>query len=99
MKNRKLRKLLTVLTVICALITVISLFFDILLSLYAWGKFNAYIKDSNTIGITGGADGPTAIILAGKFTSWWISVVFAMFTVLGIIFLVSTKDNANGNEH
>lgn len=46
--------------------------------------------DASTIGIIGGADGPTAIFITGKLSSWEVLLLAAVFAavIAGVVFLV-----------
>jgi len=93
MKKEKSTKMITIFTVICALVAFISLFFNSLLPLYLSYKFNIDTKDAGSIGIIGGADGPTTIYLSGQISSYWFTVVFATLAILGIIYLIFAKNS------
>ncbi|HAA25909.1 MAG TPA: hypothetical protein DCE11_07320 [Ruminiclostridium sp.] len=89
--------IITTLTVICALAALVSAFSGPLLSLYLSYKFNVNTKDASSIGIIGGADGPTAVFVSGHVNSHWFTVVFAMLTILGIVYLLKTKHSKDRN--
>lgn len=91
MKKNKFKKIVTILTVICALIALIGMFSDSLLSLYISRKFNVDTRNARSIGIIGGADGPTSIFLSGHTSFPWFTVIFSLLTVLGVIYLITTK--------
>ncbi|PNT90320.1 MULTISPECIES: sodium ion-translocating decarboxylase subunit beta [Clostridia] len=93
MKKEKSIKMITIFTVICALVAFISLFSSYLLSLYLSHKFNIDTRDAGSIGIIGGADGPTAIYLSGQISSHWFTVVFTTLAILGIIYLIFAKNS------
>jgi len=93
MKKEKSTKMITIFTVICALVAFISLFFSSLLPLYLSYKFKIDTKDAGSIGIIGGADGPTTIYLSGQISSYWFTVVFATLAILGIIYLIFAKNS------
>lgn len=85
--------MITIFTVICALVAFISLFSSYLLSLYLSHKFNIDTRDAGSIGIIGGADGPTAVYLSGQISSHWFTVVFTTLAILGIIYLIFAKNS------
>lgn len=93
MKKEKSIKMITIFTVICALVAFISLFSSYLLSLYLSHKFNIDTRDAGSIGIIGGADGPTAVYLSGQISSHWFTVVFTTLAILGIIYLIFAKNS------
>ncbi len=81
-----MKKIVLSLTVITSIITVMNvflprLFFNILL-----GK-----KEASSIGIIGGADGPTAIFLAGKTSFNFMAYIVAFIAIGGIIYLIMTR--------
>jgi Na+-transporting methylmalonyl-CoA/oxaloacetate decarboxylase beta subunit len=83
-------KAVTTLTVIAAIITVISAAYKFLLPMVLSLVLNFDTKDAASVGIIGGADGPTAIYITGRLTGgvprYLITVVFASVTVAGIIY-------------
>jgi len=89
-------RVITIFTVICALVTIFSAFSSPLLSLFLSHKFNVDTRDAASIGIIGGADGPTAIFISGQSYSHLLTFIFALLTILGIIYLVAIKYN---NKH
>jgi len=90
MKKEKKAKVVAIFTVICAFVAFISAFFSLLLPLYLSYKFNIDPGNAGSIGIIGGADGPTAIYVSGS-SSHVFTVFFALLTILGIIYLVIDK--------
>lgn len=68
--NKKIStKIITVLTVVFSLVAIIGILSRLALRLYLSYKFDVNstsIKDAGSIGIIGGADGPTAIFLSSK---------------------------------
>ncbi|EYE88068.1 hypothetical protein Q428_09995 [Fervidicella metallireducens AeB] len=97
MKKEKSIKMITIFTVICALVAFISLFSSYLLSLYLSHKLNIDTREAGSIGIIGGADGPTAIYLSGQSSSYLFTAIFALLTILGFIYLVVIKYKKNHN--
>ena len=93
MKKEKIMKAIAILTILCGLLTFISLFTSYLLSLYLSHKFNIDTRDAGSIGIIGGADGPTAVYLSGQISSHWFTVVFTTLAILGIIYLIFAKNS------
>lgn len=88
MRNKKLARIVRVLTIICALITLLSVFYKSLLKLYFSYKFNTDIKDASAVGIIGGSDGPTEIFIGSQSTTHWVPIIFAILTVLGVVYLI-----------
>ena len=93
MKNNKLIKTVTIFTIACALIAFTSAFFSYLLPLYLLYKLKRDIKDAGSVGIIGGADGPTAIYISGETLSHWPTVIFSILAILVIIYLIIVKNS------
>ncbi|NLG87765.1 MAG: sodium ion-translocating decarboxylase subunit beta [Clostridiaceae bacterium] len=83
--------IIAALTVICALAALVSAFSGPLLSKYLTYKFNINAKDAGSIGIIGGADGPTAVFVSGHAGTYWVAAVFALLAILGVIYLLKTR--------
>ncbi|TZE80683.1 sodium ion-translocating decarboxylase subunit beta [Calorimonas adulescens] len=97
MKKEKIMKAIAILTILCGLFTFISVLSSYLLPLYLSYKFNIDTRNAGSIGIIGGADGPTAIYVSGQFSSHLFTAIFALLTILGIIYLVIAKYKKNHN--
>lgn len=95
--KKQMPAIVAALTVLCALIALAGAFSGPLLSLYLSNKFNVNTKDASSIGIIGGADGPTAVFVSGHVNSHWFTVIFAMLTILGIVYLLRTKHSKDCN--
>ncbi|MFY9380670.1 MAG: sodium ion-translocating decarboxylase subunit beta [Eubacteriales bacterium] len=89
-------KVATIFTVLCALMAFVSVFPQIIFSLYLSNKYNVDTANASTVGIIGGADGPTAIFISGQI-SYLFTAVFVLLTILGIIYLVINKYKQNHN--
>lgn len=87
MRKDKLTKIVAVLTVITGLITVIRLGFNFLLPMYLSYKLNKDVNNASTIGIIGGADGPTTIFIASQPSFNLAIGIFSLLTIAGIIYL------------
>ena len=94
MRKKKLNKIITVLTIISTLITIISASFKPLLLIYIHIKFKMDTRDASAVGIIGGADGPTAIFLGNKSGFLLFTIVFALLSISGIIYLIKEKHMA-----
>ncbi len=84
-------KVIAIFTILCASISFISVFSGSFLSLYLFYRFNIHTRDAGSTGIIGGADGPTAIFVSKQSSSYLFTVIFALLTILGSIYLVVTK--------
>lgn len=93
MKKLKLpAKTVTIFTVICALLAFISACISLFLPLYLNYKFNNIdTRNASSIGIIGGADGPTAVILSGNSFSLLVTAFFSLLTILGLIYLLIAR--------
>ncbi|MCG1013198.1 sodium ion-translocating decarboxylase subunit beta [Tepidanaerobacter sp. GT38] len=83
-------KVATIFTVLCALMAFVSVFPQIIFSLYLSNKYNVDTANASTVGIIGGADGPTAIFLSGQI-SHSFTAIFVLLTILGSLYLVINK--------
>ncbi|NLY44035.1 MAG: sodium ion-translocating decarboxylase subunit beta [Clostridiaceae bacterium] len=91
MRKEKAEKIIIVFTVISALVAFISAFFSLLLPLYLSKKFNTDARNAGSIGIIGGADGPTAVFVSGKSSFPLLTVISVLLAIPGIIYLVVAK--------
>jgi Na+-transporting methylmalonyl-CoA/oxaloacetate decarboxylase beta subunit len=96
----KKRKVIIVVTIISALILLYNLAFDKILLLYLANKYNIStdLSDAVSIGIIGGADGPTSIYLGKSESPILFNIIFLIVMVAGIIYLMKTKKNKLLNE-
>ena len=76
MKIKGLRKAVMIFTVIAMAMTIISISFNSLLTMYLSYKLNNEIGKVSSIGIIGGADGPTAIYLTSQSHPYLFTVIF-----------------------
>ena len=90
MKKERLRKVVTVLTIIAIMITLISVGFHFLLPKYLSCKYNIQAGNADSIGIIGGADGPTAIFVASGTSSstYILTAIFALLSIGGILYVL-----------
>jgi Na+-transporting methylmalonyl-CoA/oxaloacetate decarboxylase beta subunit len=85
LKRKRTVKIITILTVITAVITVISAAYEFLLPGFLSFVLRLDAKEASSIGIIGGADGPTAVYLTGQPPLRMITAVFALLTAAGTI--------------
>lgn len=88
---KKSKKVIALLTIITSLITFISLSYNCFLQKYASYRFNINSKQAVSIGIIGGADGPTAIFIASKSYSNAITIISALLSIIGFVYLFYIK--------
>jgi Na+-transporting methylmalonyl-CoA/oxaloacetate decarboxylase beta subunit len=91
MRAFKNKKVITVLTIITTLITLISASFNYFLRMYVSYRFNIDSNKAALIGIIGGSDGPTSIFIAGMPSSSSITIIFALLSIIGFVYLISMK--------
>lgn len=92
MKKEKKVKVITILTVLCGIFTFISVFSSYLAKLFLFYKYNINVKDAGSVGIIGGADGPTAVFLSGRLPFQFFTAVFGVLTIFGVIYIFNVKD-------
>jgi hypothetical protein len=89
MKSNIPRKLIVIITILSLLITTVNaLFYLILPALLAFRKTSAKYS---SVGIIGGADGPTSILISNSSLSPVINIFFAVLSAAGILYLLATK--------
>ncbi len=93
MGKEKLTMTVNILTIISAVITLISAAYSFLIPMFLWYKLQLNTSKASSIGIIGGADGPTAIYLTNQPHSHLITIIFALLTIGGIAYLICSKKN------
>lgn len=88
MKKEIILKITKICTIVCAVITLISFVGDFIMK-HILVINNS--KEASSIGIIGGADGPTTIFLASS-GSYSINGMFGILTVIGIIIYMYLKN-------
>ena len=94
MMAKRHRKIIVALTIITTIITIVSASWEFIMRMYIQYRFQISTDNYNSassIGIIGGADGPTAIFLSGKQYSSIITLLFALLSAVGIIYLILTS--------
>lgn len=91
MRNEKLRKVVTMLTIIATIATLISMGLNFLIPKYLSYKFHNDVSDASSIGIIGGADGPTAIFLSSQSYPY-LTVTFPLLSIAGMLYLFFAKN-------
>lgn len=91
-KEKALRKTIIVLTVVTSIITIVSASWKFLMRIYIKYRFKFYTGNSaSAIGIIGSADGPTSIFISGYSYSGIFTIIFALLSAAGIIYLLVTR--------
>jgi Na+-transporting methylmalonyl-CoA/oxaloacetate decarboxylase beta subunit len=85
LKRKRAARVVTILTVITAVTTIISAAYEYLLPVFLSLVLHFDAREASSIGIIGGADGPTAIYLTGQPPARVITAVFALLTATGIL--------------
>ena len=91
MKAFKNKKVIILLTITTTLITLISASFSFWVRMYVLHRFNINSNKADTIGIIGSSDGPTSIFIADIQSSNSVTIIFALLTIIGIVYLISMK--------
>ncbi len=90
------RKIVTLVTIISSIITVFYSGFYFILPFYFTHCLKQDISAAS-IGIIGGADGPTSVFIASAPKSNFILFIFFSLSIIGIIFLVKTRKEKRDN--
>ena len=91
MRKVNIKKAVGILTAISAIITVLFGLYYFLLPAYLLHKYLPDAKGAASIGIIGGADGPTAIFVSGWSSAWQIIVVSGVIAIAGVAYLILPK--------
>jgi len=91
MKNERIYKTITIFTIISVIVTLINLAYSFLLPIYLSYKFQIDLREASSIGIIGGADGPTSIYLSSQQSPHIITAIFALLSIIGIIYILFHK--------
>lgn len=86
-----LRRIVFVLTVIAVIGTLVFSGLYYFLPIYLSHKFDIEVNRGSSVGIIGGADGPTAVFVSSGSSSHLIPIAFAFLSIAGIAYLVFTK--------
>lgn len=89
--NIKFHKIVAIITIITTVITILSALYSYILPMYIINKFNFSIGDAASIGIIGGADGPTSIFVTGNHFTSATTIIFFIISIIGISYLLFTK--------
>lgn len=90
MKLRKYRKVIFVLTIVTTIITIISAGYKWFIRLFLKYRFQLDTNNASSVGIIGGADGPTAIFISSSPYSGVFTIILGALSVVGIIYLIIT---------
>lgn len=87
-----LRKVITLLTIIFVIITIISFGFNLLIPKLIAHRFKIDTDKASSIGIIGGAYGPTFIFIKGIVHPYMFTFIFALLSLLGFLYLFLTRN-------
>ncbi|CUH92030.1 sodium ion-translocating decarboxylase subunit beta [Herbinix luporum] len=90
-KTEKSRLVILILTIITLLITVIGIIFEYLFPKFIEYKYQIKTENPASIGIIGGADGPTSIFISGTKSGNVLTIICGLVSAAGIIYLLFTK--------
>lgn len=94
----KLRKrIVKIVTAISMLAAVIGFSYKYLFIQYMSYKFHSDLSDAASIGTIGGADGPTTIFIADSHSYMFISIIFALISFVGVLYLIVTRKKKDIN--
>lgn len=89
---KRYRRIIMIITIVTSIITIVSVSWEFIIRMYLQYRFQITTdNNASSIGIIGGADGPTSIYLSGSPYSSIITIIFALLSALAIIFLVVTR--------
>jgi len=83
--------MVTIFTIISLIVTLFNLTYSFLLPVYLSYKFQIDLSEASSIGIIGGADGPTSIYLASQQSPRIVTLIFALLSIIGIIYIIFHK--------
>lgn len=91
MVNERINMAVRILTLLSAVAASISGSFEFLLPLYVAYKFKMSLNENSTIGIIGGADGPTAVFVTKQSSHISITLILLVIAILGTAYQIYTK--------
>ena len=91
MEKGKFTKVFSMVTIVTTIITFTSVTVSSLIPVYLSYKYHIYSSKVGSIGVIGGADGPTAIFVTNQSSPHLFTIVFALISMVGIIYLILVK--------
>jgi Na+-transporting methylmalonyl-CoA/oxaloacetate decarboxylase beta subunit len=91
LKKSKFTKVVTIVTFVATIITFISVVVSFLIPLCLSYKYHPDSSKVTSIGVIGGADGPTAIFVTNQLYPYLITFIFALISMVGIVYLILAK--------
>lgn len=87
----KKHKVIKTITIISLIITMVSVVVNFVVPIIKFNQFNMELASGGSVGVIGGADGPTSVFIAGKAPYHIITIIFGVISVIGIIYLLVHK--------
>ena len=84
----KRHKVIKTITIISFIITTISGLVSFIVPLIKFNQFNMNLASHSSVGVIGGADGPTSVFIAVKTPYPIITIIFGVISVIGIIYML-----------
>ena len=84
----KRHKVIKIITIISLIITMISGLVNFVVPLIKFNQFNMNLASASSVGIIGGADGPTSVFIATKVPYHIITIIFGVISVIGVMYLL-----------
>jgi Na+-transporting methylmalonyl-CoA/oxaloacetate decarboxylase beta subunit len=74
------------------IITLVSAVFNFVMPVYLSHKFHINAGEVSSIGIIGGSDGPTSILVTRSNSYAYLStIIFTVLSVVGVVYRIYTK--------
>ena len=84
-------KVIKIITIISLIITAISGLVNFAVPLIKFNQFNMNLASASSVGVIGGADGPTSVFIATKTPYHIITIIFGVISVIGVIYMLVHK--------
>lgn len=98
MNNKMIKNVVIILTVFSVLVTVINATWNYRLQKNVMIDISKDIE-VNTIDVIGTADGPVSITVSTTNPSYFITEIFAILSIAGIVYLIATKNKNNKEDN
>ena len=87
----KRHKVIKAITIISLIITMVSGLVNFVVPLIKFNQFNMNLASASSVGVIGGADGPTSVFIVGERPYHIIAIIFGVISVIGMIYLLVHK--------
>lgn len=95
MRKESIEKVVVIITVISTITILINEMFNFILPMLLSHIFQPDSSESGSLGIIGGADGPTAIFISHQPPLHLVTIIAAMITIAGISYQFIEKKRNN----